>query len=403
MANSILYIDGFDQYSTVTQRWDFTGSNPTLTSAAARNGSKGLSLGNTAWVGKLFSSRATYIIGFAYQCAALPAANRTICAFYDGTTNQVELRLTNAGTLQFARNGTTIGSASTLTLSTGAWHYVEVKVTIDPSAGVAEAKVDGVSFLALSSQNTRASSNSTANRIYLGEILNANSSANSLFYDDFYVMDPTAGGAYSTYLGDQKVVPLLPTSNGTSNQWSQAAASWSASTVMSLGQQIIDSNGALQQVTAITGDFKTGSGSHPTWASSVGVTTTDNHVTWTLIQKATLSNFNFVNEVPPDDDQSYIVDSTVGHIDRYLMTTLSGSGISAVAVNIRADKDDVGTRSIRAQIDSGGTIVDNGTDIALTQNTYQTFQNIWETDPNTSAAWTSSGVNAAEFGVKLTA
>jgi hypothetical protein len=57
-----------------------------------------------------------------------------------------------------------------------------------------------------------------------------------------------------------------------------------ASTVMQLGQTIIPPGapGHEFQITAITGDLKTG-GSEPSWNTGSGATTTDNHVTWTEI------------------------------------------------------------------------------------------------------------------------
>ncbi len=60
-------------------------------------------------------------------------------------------------------------------------------------------------------------------------------------------------------------------------------SAWKSNTVFGLVQVVIDSNGNLQQVsTAGT----SGSGSHPTWATSVGLTTTDGTVVWTMIQTA---------------------------------------------------------------------------------------------------------------------
>lgn len=57
---------------------------------------------------------------------------------------------------------------------------------------------------------------------------------------------------------------------------------WAASTVMAVGQLILDSNGNTQQVFASVSPFTTGA-THPTWATSVGTHTTDNHVTWNCV------------------------------------------------------------------------------------------------------------------------
>jgi hypothetical protein len=199
-----------------------------------------------------------------------------------------------------------------------------------------------------------------------------------------------------------------PISNGTQNNFSQNGAGWIASTTVGLGTTIVDSNGNLQRVTAATGSNNilgtTKSGSAPVWSTTLNGTTTDNNVTWTLIQKPALSDYNFVNEVlnsSPNLGTSYMSDSNVNDQERFLMSPVTGTTIFGVAVNTRCQKDETGTRSYRSVVDSGGTIVDNGSDHALTQN-YATVQDLYVTDPNTGLAWTTGGIGAAEFGVKLT-
>jgi hypothetical protein len=89
-------------------------------------------------------------------------------------------------------------------------------------------------------------------------------------------------------------------------------------------------------------------------------------------------------------------------VDRYTYPAVPASAIYAAAVNLRAEKDDAGARSIRAQVKSGATIADNGTDLPLSDGSYVGFQSVFETDPNTSAQWTVANLNAAEAGIKLT-
>ncbi len=65
-------------------------------------------------------------------------------------------------------------------------------------------------------------------------------------------------------------------------------ASWAASkkyvprTSTKTGSLIVDPNGYLQEVTAATADSMSGT-SQPSWSTSIGGTTTDNHVTWTNV------------------------------------------------------------------------------------------------------------------------
>lgn len=65
-----------------------------------------------------------------------------------------------------------------------------------------------------------------------------------------------------------------------------ASASWAdttkykAPTATAVGSLIVDANGRLQEATAVTGDAKSGL-TEPTWGTTLGATTADNHVTWT--------------------------------------------------------------------------------------------------------------------------
>ena len=91
---------------------------------------------------------------------------------------------------------------------------------------------------------------------------------------------------------------------------------WSPSTVYSVGDEIVDSNGNLEVVTAVSGAATSGAAT-PTWPTKIATTTTDGTVTWTLTggQGLTLSlssvvqvsmngvalspNLNFTGITPP--------------------------------------------------------------------------------------------------------
>jgi hypothetical protein len=94
------------------------------------------------------------------------------------------------------------------------------------------------------------------------------------------------------------------------------------------------------------------------------------------------------------------LDSTPGDIDLFGFPTLpaGAQNISALDNVLRARKDDAGTRSIATQIHSGATD-STGATIPLSTS-YQYVDTIDETDPNTSAAWTVSNLNAATLGYK---
>ncbi|MGH7343291.1 MAG: hypothetical protein ACREK4_00130 [Candidatus Rokuibacteriota bacterium] len=115
------------------------------------------------------------------------------------------------------------------------------------------------------------------------------------------------------------------------------------------------------------------------------------------------ANWSQVDETPPNDDTDYNQSSNVGDIDLYDVTdmTHTPSSIFGVQLNLNAKKDDAGTRSIAGVVRSGGTNYEGGTQALSTSYVY--YLEVRETDPDTSAAWTKTGVNNAQFGVKVAA
>ncbi len=92
------------------------------------------------------------------------------------------------------------------------------------------------------------------------------------------VLPATAGFSYPAWAasGNQ------PVGNLVKDWWSRPARSttppaWPASTAVAVGRLITDGNGNLQECTTAG----TTGASHPTWATTVSSTTTDNTATWT--------------------------------------------------------------------------------------------------------------------------
>jgi hypothetical protein len=231
-------------------------------------------------------------------------------------------------------------------MSQNVWYYLEVKVTIDGSAGICELKQDGTFYIQLTSQNTKATSNSTVDGVYFGSPYSSLSNSiyisfSTTYMDDIYICD-SSGSLNNTYLGDVKVICGMPTGNGS------------------------------------TVNFTIG-GSSPA-----------------------ATHWQSVNEIPPDDGVTYVSDGTLNDIERFTFGAITATNVLAVGINIRVTKDDATVRTIRGAIKSSSTVGDTGTDLAVPQTSYAFLQAISETDPNTSAAWTTAAVNAAEFGVKIT-
>jgi hypothetical protein len=113
------------------------------------------------------------------------------------------------------------------------------------------------------------------------------------------------------------------------------------------------------------------------------------------------SNYAMVDDTLYNDDTDYVSASTAGNKDLYDVADLSftPANVYAVQVTWRARKDDATARTVRANLKSGGTTT-NGTTQAMGAS-YVSFHDLYLTDPNTSAAWTPTNVNAIQIGPEV--
>jgi len=262
-----------------------------------------------------------------------------IAQMEDAGTTQVELRLTSTGAITVTRNGTLLGT-STWTLPTGTWYYFEWKVKIDSSAGTYEVHVSG--------------GPGAPGTALIGSGANTQNTSNGtanqvrLFsfvnggpnFDDVYILN-TLGTVNKDFLGECRILTSLPTADSATN------AAW-------------------------TPDSGT-------------------------------AHFSRVNDSPTvNDDTSYVSSSTPGQYDTYTFATVSPTGaVAAVQTVMCCRKDDAGTRTIAGAYRGGGTNYDGASQNPASN--YLMLRQIYEIDPATGLAWTGSGINAGEFGIKCVA
>ena len=124
-----------------------------------------------------------------------------------------------------------------------------------------------------------------------------------------------------------------------------------------------------------------------------------NSAAWT---PSTGSNWQNVDDNPSNGDTDYNSSSTVGQKDTHNCTDVTVTGaILAVKHNITHRKDDAGTRQVCGVVRSGTTDFDGTTRTCA--SSYVVSADLYETDPNTAAAWTNTNFNAAQFGYKVIA
>lgn len=114
------------------------------------------------------------------------------------------------------------------------------------------------------------------------------------------------------------------------------------------------------------------------------------------------ANYACVDENPADDDTTYVEDSVAAQMDLYAYgSVIAGlTNIKGVQINTDCRETDATSYDIKIQIRSGAANYDGGAQTVGSTN-YLTKMRVAEQDPATSAAWIESGINAAEFGVKV--
>jgi hypothetical protein len=111
------------------------------------------------------------------------------------------------------------------------------------------------------------------------------------------------------------------------------------------------------------------------------------------------ANYVEVDEATIDDDTTYNY-GVSGDIDYYDYDDLSnGYTIHGIQINTTVRTTDAESFAIRSKIDSNGSIA-TGTSRYINA-TYSTEYEISTINPDTSTAWTTTAVDAAEFGLEV--
>jgi len=149
---------------------------------------------------------------------------------------------------------------------------------------------------------------------------------------------------------------------------------------------VLDGTGSVNN--DLLGDMKvemlrtSGEGAYTSWSSNNG-----NIPRWKAVQVL---------------DTNFVSTTTNGNKGTFNFSPLQklNSGFAAVAVNVFARNSSPSTHTVDVVLKSGATEI-LSTDQTIDQITYRRVQLIQETDPDTTATWTSEGINAVDCGIKL--
>lgn len=342
------FCDSFDHYQTsdISRKWSSTdGVSPTI-GAFGRNGTNGMRFANLrgSQVSKTLDNQQTWIIGFGIKPAAFPAADAPIVQIVDSGTTQVTFSLASDGKIKaYLGEGWSGGANSSLlgTSSSGisAGSYSYVEVKAIISDTVGEMSVRINGSSVLSL--TGIDTKVTANAFASTIILgeDGGSVVLQVDFDDLVILDGT-GALNSSFLGDVRVEALLPNGAGNYSQWTPQGSA---------------------------------------------------------------TNYQNADETPGDDDTTYNGEGTATEKDSYAFqnVVVTTGTVKGLMTHMLARKDDAGSRQIRRIARVSGT--DYAGSTVNTTTSYVYYSEVLETNPNSSAPWTISEVNAIEAGVEVVA
>jgi hypothetical protein len=347
---ALLFIDSFDHYETadIDKKWTFAGDQSTIVSGG-RCGTKALQYETQPSFGGVVkgvsSGSTTAIVGFAINLGEDGQSDTELWSITNGGTPEIAFRYNIDGSFSYSITPT-VASPTWTTFTpgdlvrTGAFYYVEFKIVLSASTGSIAMQVNGGSVAVSGVSNIN-----TGTTAWTGVRIGASDFGEDFLIDDLYIADGSGSAPWNDFLGDVHVQYLRPTGAGATTQWD------------------------------------------PTGAAT----------NWDAVDDADT----------PDEDTTYVATSVTNEIDTYVFEDVSyntGTDIIAVQVSHLARKEDPGDRALQSVTRLSATDSLQGTDLYLTASTnnYSYVHSIFEENPDTSTAWTTSEVDGAEFGMKLT-
>jgi hypothetical protein len=349
---SLLFTDTFAGGDISTKYDANSGALAATDSNARTNGYLGYSNGSNArtLTKSVFAAdeHATFIAGQAHRRSLASPGAFAAFAFLSDTraTTHVTIEVTpgSSGTVKAYRGtsgaGTLLGTyTGSVVPSASTWYYLEAKVTLHDSAGTIEVKIDGVTVLSLTGQDTK---NAGTKTVFDSMSWKLGNSSSQMLISDVYLCN-TAGSVNNNFLNAPQILWLKPNGNGNSSQG-------------------IGSDGNSTDNYALVDD---GPGN--------------------------IAGADYVDFVGTGDKDTYAFEDPSGTIP----TT---NAVKGAVVTAHAQKTDVGARTLIAVARASGSESDSAS-APLTNGTYVPTRGVIETKPG-GGAWTVGDLTSMEFGVK---
>lgn len=359
---ALLWMDGFDHYGTGATGNDnmlrglWAGVNTSgaaavgITNSTSRTGSCSMRISESGVAGNPRLRRvfgASYdVVGFAgvYFLSTLPEGNEHQFVQFRDSDNaaQIGFVITSTGAIRAYRGSYSalLGTSADAVVVASAWQHIEFACHIHDSAGWAEVRVNGVTVLSLSGIDTKATSLAGAAQVALSVRQAGPATAGPNYYiDDIFAWNDQ-GDSNNSFIGDKRVGLITPNDDTAQADWTPAGS--------------------------VTG-------------------------------------FGAISEIPQDADTTYIEAQDAGYVSEFELQDAVGDigAISAVQTYVIQRKTVAGVCNTRVGLvsDAAETL---GADRPVTEQ-YTYYTDMFESDPNTAAPWTKTGLSAARLKIERAA
>lgn len=340
---SFRFCDSFDHYTTaqIFRKWT-VAPNTTINTISGRSGGGALVQGAGGQCSKTLDHQSEWFLGVAFTEDTEPTSVGLL--FIANCSTGLCTLVMNADhtfSIVAGNGGVVATSEFALEISFGSYNYAELHAVLSGSNPIlltATAKINGQVVATCSNSSTATNSSSLLSDSATANVVGVGAAVNSfchMTYDDFYACDGQVDGfGHNAFLGDVRIEYILPNADVTTN------------------------------FTKVGGD-----GTHA---------------------------YTCVNDVPPDDDTSYIHDATAGDTEEFDWQSISSFAGTVVAVqySVYARKDDEGSKTFKSTQNGSafGTLF-------YMSDFYVYYINALDSDGG--VAWTVTNFNSTTWGLKV--
>jgi len=339
---ALLFIDGFDHYNEIREKWLVSSTFDQPTFVAGRFGGQALAVQFQNMAGTIKQTLGIQIemfVGFAFFAPGINTEEHIEFLDVAGTI-RATLFVNSDGSVTVTSTGAAGSDTSATGIITNSqFHYIELHYRPHSTVGIFECRVDEVVVASVTGATSSGADDDVAQVV----LAHNGTNAPQYLYDDFYILN-SLGAINTDYLGDVRVTTLYPKANGNINNFTPTGAT-----------------NNFEAVDEIVLDGDT------TFVES-GL----------LLAKEDYDNDNFAD------------------------LGVAPGAIFGVQTTNAAKKTDAGTIKYKDEMVVAGLRFDDGTEITPGSSAYFCSTFIRDTDPSDGVAWTEAKVAAVGSGFTIT-